>query len=52
VYFSHDLPRIESLKDYAPALVTEVLSSSGETIAEFSVEKRYLIPLADMAHLH
>ena len=49
MYFSHDLPRIESLKDYAPALVTEVLSSSGERIAEFSVEKRYLIPLADMA---
>ena len=49
VYFSHDLPRIESLKDYSPALVTEVLSSNRELIAEFSVEKRYLVPLSDVA---
>ncbi len=43
LYFSHDLPRIESLKDYAPALVTEVYGSRGELMAEFSVEKRYMI---------
>jgi len=49
VYFSHDLPRIESLKDYSPALVTEVFSSSRELIGEFSVEKRYLIRLSEVA---
>ncbi len=48
-YFSHDLPRIESLKDYSPALVTEVYASGGELIAEFSVEKRYMISMSDMA---
>ena len=49
VYYSHDLPRIESLKDYAPALVTQVHGSRGELLAEFSVEKRYLIGLADVS---
>ena len=49
MYFSHDLPRIESLKDYAPALVTQVYSARGELLAEFSVEKRYLINYSDIA---
>lgn len=48
-YFSHDLPRIESLRDYAPALVTQVNAGSGELLAEFAVEKRYLIGYADIA---
>lgn len=48
-YFSHDLPRIESLKDYSPALVTELHASSGELIAEFSVEKRYMISVSEIA---
>jgi len=48
VYFSHDLPRIESLKDYAPPLVTEVYGSRGELLAEFALEKRYLINYSDI----
>ncbi len=48
MYFSHDLPRIESLKDYAPPLVTEVYGSRGELLAEFALEKRYLINYSDI----
>ena len=40
IYFSKDLPRLTSVKDYAPNLVTQVFSEYGEVIAEFFVEKR------------
>lgn len=48
-YFSYDLPRIESLRDYRPALVSEVYSTRGELIGEFFIEKRYIVKLADVA---
>jgi penicillin-binding protein 1A len=47
-YFSYDLPRLISVKDYAPKTVTQVFSEHGEVIAEFFVEKRYLIPIDAM----
>jgi penicillin-binding protein 1A len=50
-YFSYDLPRIESLKDYRPPLVTEVYSSKGELIGEFFLERRYLMSLRDISPL-
>ena len=48
IYFSKDLPRLTSVKDYAPKIVTQVLSENGEVLAEFFVEKRYYIPIEDM----
>lgn len=48
-YFSYGLPRISSLKDYRPSLVTEVYSSQGELIGEFFIEKRYLVKLSDIS---
>jgi len=48
INFSYDLPRLTSVKDYAPKIVTQVYSENGEIIAEFFVEKRYLIPLEEM----
>jgi penicillin-binding protein 1A len=48
IYFSYDLPRLSSVKDYAPKIVTQVFSEDGEIIAEFFAEKRYLIPIEDM----
>ncbi len=49
LYFSHDLPRIGSLKDYRPPLVTEVYSAEGGLIGEFFIEKRYLVSLDDIS---
>ena len=48
LYFSYDLPHLTSVQDYAPKIVTKVFSENGEIIAEFFVEKRYLIPLEEM----
>ena len=48
VYFSYDLPRLTSVKDYAPNIVSQVLSENGEVIAEFFTEKRYFIPIEEM----
>jgi penicillin-binding protein 1A len=48
LYFSSDLPRLNSVKDYQPKIVTQVLSESGEVIAEYFIEKRYLISMEEM----
>jgi penicillin-binding protein 1A len=49
IYFSHDLPRIGSLHDYRPPLVTELYSSDGTLIGEFFLERRYLVSLDRIA---
>src|SRR5512139_1189679 len=48
LYFSSDLPRISSVKDYQPKIVTQVLSENGDIIAEYFVEKRYVVPMDEM----
>jgi len=48
-YFSYDLPRISSLDDYRPSLVTSVYSSEGIKIGELSRERRYLVGIDDIA---
>ena len=47
-YFTKDLPKIESLKDYRPPIITKVYSDDKRKIAEFSKERRIITPLADM----
>lgn len=49
LYFSHDLPKISSLDDYRPHLVTEVYSRDGELIGEFFTERRYQVSLSDIS---
>jgi penicillin-binding protein 1A len=49
LYFSSDLPRLSSVKDYQPKIVTQVLSEDGEIIAEYFVEKRYVISMEEMS---
>ena len=39
------LPDIRALEDYQPSLSTHVFDSKGDAIAEFSIEKRALLPL-------
>jgi penicillin-binding protein 1A len=47
-YFAADLPKITSLKDYQPPVVTTVYSQSNQKIAEFSEQRRIVIPLEEM----
>ena len=47
-YISRDLPKIISLKDYTPSIVTSVFSDDGRKIGEFYNERRIVIPLSEM----
>jgi penicillin-binding protein 1A len=49
-YFTHDLPSIETLKNYKPATITKIFSEDGETIAEFFIEKREIVSLDRIPH--
>jgi penicillin-binding protein 1A len=44
-YFTHDLPNIETLKNYKPSAITKFFSDDGEVIGEFSVERREVVSL-------
>jgi penicillin-binding protein 1A len=44
-YFTHDLPSIETLKNYSPPTVTKIFSEGGEVIGEFFYEKREVVSL-------
>ncbi len=44
-YFAHDLPSIETLKNYKPLTVTRFFSDDGEVIGEFFLEKREVVSL-------
>ena len=48
-YFSYNLPRLYSLNDYRPPLVTEVYAGTGELIGEFCTERRYMVKLPAVA---
>ena len=47
-YVSQDLPKINTLADYQPAIVTNVYSDDGRKIGEFYKERRIVIPLSQM----
>jgi penicillin-binding protein 1A len=44
-WISYDLPKIERLADYRPPVVTTILAADGSLMAEFSRERRYLVPV-------
>ena len=44
-YFTHDLPSVETLKNYKPSTVTKIFSEDGEIIGEFFYEKRETVSL-------
>jgi len=50
VYFnmSRDLPKISTLSDYHPSVITTVYSDDNRKIAEFFEERRIVIPLSQM----
>ncbi len=47
-YISRDLPKIASLRDYHPPIITTVFADDGRKIAEFYNERRIVIPLSEM----
>jgi penicillin-binding protein 1A len=47
-YLNEDLPKISSLKDYRPPVITTVFSDDNRKIAEFYKERRIVTPLEDM----
>ncbi len=47
-YLSENLPKISTLKDYRPPVITTVYSDDNRKIAEFFKERRIVIPLSQM----
>jgi len=47
-YLSENLPKITSLKDYRPPVITTVYSDDNRKIAEFYKERRIVVPLSKM----
>ncbi len=45
-YLSDDLPKITSLTDYHPSIITTVYSDDNRKIAEFYKERRIVVPLS------
>lgn len=43
-----DLPPVAELEQYQPSLITRVYDRYGELIADFFIERRILVPLADI----
>jgi penicillin-binding protein 1A len=47
-YFAKDLPKISSLNDYRPPIISSVYSDDNRKIAEFYEQQRILISLSEM----
>jgi len=48
LYVAGSLPRVDTLADYHPPVITRVLSDEGEVIAEFARERRIVVPVERM----
>jgi len=51
--FAHAVrvPRVKQLADYQPAIITRVYDRNGVPFAEYSIQKRIVIPKRDMAQV-
>ncbi len=47
-YLSEDLPKITTLADYRPPIITTIYSDDGRKIGEFFKERRIIVPLTEM----
>lgn len=43
-YFTHDLPKLNSLKDYHPSIATQVYSRDGTLLTTIGSERREIVP--------
>lgn len=50
-HFSSDLPKIDSLRDYAPPVVSEVYSDDGTKVGEFWIERRIVLKQGEIPKL-
>ena len=48
LYMSKSLPRVDTLADYRPPIITRVLSDDGTVIAELFEERRIIVPVSRM----
>jgi len=48
--FTGNLPRLFSINDYRPKGVTQVFTANGELIGEFSIERRFVVPIESVPH--
>ncbi|MGC9196913.1 MAG: penicillin-binding protein 1A [Syntrophobacteraceae bacterium] len=48
VQIDQSLPSVEALRNYHPPLVTDVYSADGKLLAEFFVQRRYLVSLSEL----
>jgi penicillin-binding protein 1A len=48
VQIDQSLPSVEALRNYHPPLVTSVYSADGKLLAEFFVQRRYLVSLNEL----
>ncbi len=46
--YEYNLPRIQSLEDYRPDVITDVLSDDNKVIGEFAVERRIIVQLEEI----
>lgn len=47
-YVASSLPRVDTLADYRPPIISQIYSDDGEVIAEFSKERRIVVPVPRM----
>lgn len=47
-YVSATLPKVETLSDYQPPLITRIYADDGTIVAEYSKERRILVPFDKM----
>ena len=48
MYFTHGLPRIETLRNYRPNIISTVYALNGEVIGEFFDERRIVVPIDEI----
>ena len=47
--YAGDLPQISALDDYAPSAITRIYAANGETLGEFAIERRLVVPYEDIS---
>ncbi len=48
LFFNNDLPGVKKLREYSPPTVTQVFADNGELIAEYALQRRYVVPIEEI----
>jgi penicillin-binding protein 1A len=48
VGYQYNLPRIQSLEDYRPDVITDIYADDSKVIGEFAVERRIIVPYEEI----